>query len=255
MEEKFKEVIEKIKKETEKECYRIEIIEEIPQIEDDKIGGMPYLPIGEEYPIDKNGEKMALLIQVNLRNIDLPGYPKKGILEVFTDKKCDWPCEYKIRYFEEGLEYQTDLEEVSLEDYITTKPLKIKLEKDIEHISINDYRFADIIIPIVNKTFNVDLKYYMDVSDFFEENGFDLSDMIYDNLTMHAGNIGGYADFTQEDPRYDMKENKDECLVKIDSNLGHGIMIGDSGIIFVLISQEDIKNCNFENALVDWDCC
>ncbi len=74
-------------------------------------------------------------------------------------------------------------------------------------------------------------------------------------MTIHAGNIGGYADFTQSDPRENVKEDKSECLVKIDSNLGHGIMIGDSGIIFALISQKDIENCNFENALVDWDCC
>lgn len=255
MEEKFEEIIEQLKKETEKECYKIEIVEEIPQIEDDKIGGKPYLPIGEEYPVDKNGERMALLIQVNLGRIDLPGYPKKGILEIFTDRKCEWPCEYKIKYFKEGLEYQTDFKEVCLEDYITTKPLKIELKKDIEHISINDYRFADVIIPITNKVFNVNLKDFMEVADFFEENGVDLFDMVDENLTIHAGNIGGYADFTQTDPREDIEEDRAECLVKIDSNLGHGIMIGDSGIIFALISQKDIENCNFENALVDWDCC
>ena len=32
-------------------------------------------------------------------------------------------------------------------------------------------------------------------------------------------------------------------------------MIGDSGIIFVFISKEDIKSGNFANAVVDWDCC
>lgn len=255
MEEKFKKVIEQLKNETEKACYKIEIIDEIPKIKDDKIGGMPYLPLGENYPTDKKGDNMALLIQVNLKNIDLPGYPKKGILEVFTDKECTWPCEYEIRYFEDGLEYQTSLEEVSLENYITTNPLKIELKKDIEHMSMNDYRFNNYIIPIVNKIFNVELKNFIDVANFFEKNDVDLFDMIYDNCTIHAGNIGGYADFTQSDPRVDMKENKDECLIKIDSNLGHGIMIGDSGIIFVLISQKDIENCNFANAIVDWDCC
>ena len=32
-------------------------------------------------------------------------------------------------------------------------------------------------------------------------------------------------------------------------------MIGDSGIIFAFISKEDIESGNFENAIVDWDCC
>ena len=68
--------------------------------------------------------------------------------------------------------------------------------------------------------------------------------------------LGGYADFTQSDPRYDVKENRDECLFKLDSCGSYDkISIGDSGILFALISQEDIENKNFENAIVDWDCC
>lgn len=254
MEEKLKKVIEKFKNETKKECYKIEILEEIPQIEDDKIGGRPYLPVGEEYPVDKNGDKMALLIQVNLRNIDLPSYPKKGILEIFVDKEYRWPCEYEIKYFKEGLEYQTNFEDVSLKKFITTKPLKIQLKKDIEHMPISDYRFVDVISPIIYKEFDINLKNFFEVADFFEERGYYLGNVIDKNLKIHGGNIGGYADFTQNDPRYKMKENKTECLVKIDSKLGHGIIIGDLGIIFALISKEDIESCNFKNALVDWDC-
>lgn len=58
----------------------------------------------------------------------------------------------------------------------------------------------------------------MEVADFFEENGVDLYDMVCENLIIHAGNIGGYADFTQSDPRDNIKEDKAKCLVKIDSN-------------------------------------
>ena len=50
-----------------------------------------------------------------------------------------------------------------------------------------------------------------------------------------------------------MKENRDECLFKLDSCGSYDkISIGDSGILFALISQEDIENKNFENAIVDW---
>ena len=31
--------------------------------------------------------------------------------------------------------------------------------------------------------------------------------------------------------------------------------IGDSGIISVLISEDDLKNCRFDKAILDWDCC
>ena len=86
MEDKFKKVVEIFKEKTEKDCYKISLVEGEPLILDDKIGGKPYLPIGEDYPKDKNGEPLVLLLQVNLNKIELNGYPRKGILEIFTDK-------------------------------------------------------------------------------------------------------------------------------------------------------------------------
>ena len=96
MEEKFKLVVEEFKKATEKECYKVLLLEDVPSILDDKIGGQPYLPVGEEYPKDKDGNYMPLLLQVNLKNIELDNFPKKGILEIFTDKDVDYPCQYVI---------------------------------------------------------------------------------------------------------------------------------------------------------------
>lgn len=58
MNEKFDNVITKFKQYTKKECYRVDIIEELPEITDNKIGGKPYLPTGIEYPKDKAGNYM-----------------------------------------------------------------------------------------------------------------------------------------------------------------------------------------------------
>ena len=69
--ESAKKVIEDFKKLTEKECYEIELMEGIPDIVDDKLGGFPYFPEGEEYPSDENGKKFVLLLQINLNKIDL----------------------------------------------------------------------------------------------------------------------------------------------------------------------------------------
>ncbi len=77
MKEKFEKVIEMFKERTKKECYKIEVVDGTPDIMDNKIGGIPYLPIGEEYPKDKNGTPLALLLQVNLKDIDLEDYPKR----------------------------------------------------------------------------------------------------------------------------------------------------------------------------------
>lgn len=256
MNEKLKKVIENYKNKTQKDCYEI-IIDNSSNIEilDDKIGGEAYIPLGEEYPIDKEGNPMILLLQVNLKNIELDGYPRKGILEVFIDKECSWPADYKIKYFEENQEYRTDLPEFPSDNYIIDKPLKINLKKNIEHMPMSDYRFLSVIKELIKKETELELNDYDEIIELFESNNIDLYKVMYEKMSILNGNIGGYADFTQTDPRIDIRENKEECLFKIDSNIGNGIMIGDSGIIFGLISKEDIEKCNFTEAMVDWDCC
>lgn len=249
-------VMELYKEKTKKECYKIEIEEGVtPNIMDDKIGGIPYLPVGEEYPMDKNNNPMILLIQINLKNIKLDDYPQEGILEIFIDKECSWPCDYKIKYYKNITEYRTDLTEVDSNNYIYEKPLKINLVKDIEHMPLSDYRFSDVMSEIIKEIAGIETNNYSEVEEFFNKNGHDMYDEL-DKVNIFPGNLSGYADFTQTDPRpIKNAEDKVECFIKIDSNLGHGIMIGDSGIIFSFISIEDIKSGNFENAIVDWDCC
>jgi len=249
-------IMELYKARTAKECYRIEIEENgTPSIFDDKIGGLPYIPVGEEYPVDKNGDPMILLVQINLENIKLDGYQQEGILEIFIDKECSWPCDYKVKYFKNITEYRKDFSEINFENYIYEKPLKIKLIKDVEHMPLSDYRFVNVMAQVIKEVTGNELNSYSDIEEFFEKNGYDMYDELQ-KINIFPANIGGYADFTQTDPRpiKDFEE-KIECLVKIDSNLGHGFMIGDSGIIFAFVSKEDIESRNFVNAIVDWDCC
>lgn len=254
MEEKFLKVIELFKEKTEKECYKISVIDGEPLILDDKIGGNPYLPIGEEYPKDKDGNPLALLLQVNLANINLEDYPQKGILEIFTDKDVEYPCQYVVKYFEEGLEYQTELPDVDLKNYIVQKPLKIALKKDVCYMSINDYRFIDLFCNIVNGVYGTNVNNYGELEEFF--GSFAWYDKLRDGYENHSITLGGYPDFAQRDPRKYQQDVKEECLFKLDSFRDYKTFrIGDLGIIFALISKEDIKNCNFENAFVDWDCC
>ncbi len=107
--------MELYKEKTKKECYRIEIEEGvIPNIMDDKIGGIPYLPVGEEYPVDKNNNPMILLIQINLKNIELENYPHEGILQIYIDKACSYPCNYKIRYYKNITENRENLTETCI---------------------------------------------------------------------------------------------------------------------------------------------
>lgn len=250
--DKINELVSKYKEKTEKECYRVDITSEEASILDNKIGGIPYLPIGEEYPTDKKGNKMALLLQVDLEEIDLPYFNSKDILEIFIDYKTDWPVEYEIKLYPKGLDYQTDIIIPPLDEFITRKGYKISLTKDKCYMSVSDYRFSHTLIPIVNEVYDESLDLDCDIYDYFEN---DEIDSLY-NIASPQICIGGYPDFTQTDPRCYSDKNLDENLFKLDSCGEYDYFnIGDSGILFCLISPENLKNNNFKEAFVDWDCC
>jgi uncharacterized protein YwqG len=256
MEEKFQKVIDIFKETTRKHCYSIDLLDEVPDILDDKIGGTPYLPVGEEYPVDKSGNPLALLLQINLKNIDLDGFPKKGILEIFTDKGLDYPCTFAVKYFEEGLEYKkkSELPRVSLRNYLIKKSYKITYAKKECYMPSSDYRFKDIMCGIINEVYKCNVSNLDDIENYF--GNYDWYDRMQERCENPFITIGGYPDFTQEDPRVYMKKPRNECLFKLDSSYDYKIIeIGDAGIMDALIAKDDLKKCNFNNAIVDWDCC
>ena len=253
---KLSEVIKEYKELTKKECYGIEVIEdEIPDILDDKIGGTPYLPVGVEWP-----EGMNLLLQVNLKNIELEDFPKEGILEIFVSSDCDSPCETKVFIFDEGLEYQTDLPEQDMDEFFVTEPLKIKLEKVIEHMPINNDEGNKKFCDMIKKYFDfqdeeIEIEEFAQL-DYYEEFFEDQEDVeAYNNIDdgVTKANIGGYPAYTQENEgMFDL--NEDICIFKLDSYLNDSVNIGDSGILNITMSMEDFKKRDFSNVSGYWDC-
>lgn len=258
--EKLKLVGEKFLQKTGKECYSIDIIKKGAEILDNKIGGKPYIPKGEDYPKDKNGNPLALLLQVNLADIELPNFPSSGILEIFVSSNFNTSSNLssQIRLFEPNLEYETELPEIDTKNFICEGSYKISLAKEICTMPNSDYRFYEIVKPIFNEIFGTSYEDAFEISDFLSENGYDdyWEAEITKDGRIYQANIGGYADFTQSDPRLFEYEDKTECLFKIDNSLSYDyLFIGDSGIVFGLISEKDLREKNFENCLVDFDCC
>lgn len=258
MDEKIRqEIIKRYKEKTAKECSYIYIDSEEPEILDNKIYGNPYLPVGEEYPKDSQGNFMPLLLQVNLKHVDLKYMPNKGILEVFISTSIE-KFEYKVLYFDEGKEYQTDLPKfnLSLENFFFEKSLKIDLEKAMADMPLDDYRSYKILNEIVNEVCGKNFKGLSEAEEFLGIE--DLQYEIYNDLDLPLACIGGYANFTQSDPR-DYEEGQkglDECLFMIDSCLDNEqINIVDCGIIWGLISKGDLKAGKFENTQVGFDFC
>ena len=249
----FKNFIKEIKDETEKECYEFKVLKGKPELMDSKIGGTPYVPEGKTQPYSSKNEPLALLIQINFDGIKLENYPDHGILQVFVDRSVDYPTEYKIVYYEDtSIKQTTQTEkELDLKDFFVQEPMKIGFKKTKVYMPVSDYRFDGICAKSAKHNFGVDIESLFDLEDVMDIN----IDDVYNEFNQPNGNLGGYADFTQEDQRTFENEDYTECLVKIDSCLDDRIQIGDSGIAWVIIKKEDLINKHFEKGLFDWDCC
>ncbi|WP_436898843.1 YwqG family protein [Acinetobacter gyllenbergii] len=232
-----------------------------------KIGGQPYLPLDATYPVDADGNPLALLAQFNFSEIpSLPNFPDQGILQFyiaaddlygmnFDDQQQQ--SGFKVLYFEQVIEdasqLKQDFSEVQLgeDDYLPfTGQYAIEFSLTSQPISLGDFAFAPKIL-------GVDELY--DFEDQFEGGDFE-DDFIepYDELASASGHrLGGYPYFTQTDPRqYNEKVQDYVLLFQLDTDDAENeIMWGDSGVGNFFIHPEDLKKRDFSKVLYNWDCC
>ena len=252
-----------------------------------KLGGVPYFPKSMEWPVGKThdmaGKPLALLAQLNFATIPhIPNFPEKGILQFFIAKDNQYgmtfdnendSLEVLARQDNFRVIYHKEIiEDVSLlyseEDMPVCRLSEEKEEFALPFIgeyelipqelcksfpNFFDYRFDDIFMEEYNK-------HAEDAVDCIA----DIPDEAWDELMELSGRvspvaIGGYTEFTQEDPReYDGLQVYDTCLFHILSYCNEednvDILWGDSGTGNFFISGEDLKNLNFTNVLYNYDC-
>ncbi|WP_113652196.1 YwqG family protein [Pedobacter namyangjuensis] len=245
--EEFKDKLEKFRLESIK-------IKATPISEEEKLTftqskflGKPYLPNTIDYPKDKLGNPMILLAQINFAETPhLKNYPTDGILQFFISS-TEWydMDDYKILFhpYVEN-EYQTDfsfLTEKLYEESPVYREHKLAFEKAVEYGGYEDFRF--------DMDFNGE-SYYE-----YQEKLTDEQKAEMDKILEGAGHkIGGYAYFTQSDPRDYNNSQKDEILLlQIDTD--EEIMFGDSGVGNLFINPKSLKERDFDQAWFNWDCC
>jgi uncharacterized protein YwqG len=215
-------------------------------IKKSKFLGKPFLPANMEYPTNKFGRPLVLLVQINFEEVPpLKSYPKKGILQIFThDMFWDLGDVYYTYLFHRNIDqpYRKDFSFLT-SDLYENLPIycehKLRFSTAIEYGGPKDIRF--------DFDFNGQSFY-----DFREELS-QSKQKEFDQLFCYGGHkIGGYAYFTQEDPRYDSSRKDDLLLLQIDSD--KKIMFGDAGISNIFISADDLRKKNFNNAHFNWDC-
>jgi len=226
-----------------------------------KFGGDPYWPLNvDNYPVDKKGRPFSLLAQFNLAELpSLVDFPAEGMLQFFISSHS-WGGGYLPKgkslevYVKESVGYKVVYHKEVIKD---KKLLKSNFDDDRRRMPINgeyalefvierelaspsDYRFDEIIGSSYSD------KYYDDTIDY-----------LFEKYDSSGSKIGGYAYFTQEDPRrYDGTYENWLLLFQMDSSDDKevDIMWGDLGVCNFFIRPDDLKNLDFSKVWYNWDC-
>lgn len=211
-----------------------------------KFLGKPYLPLDFDYPTAKDGKPMILFAQINFAEIPpLENYPASGILQLFVaGDSWQQMKDYQIIFHESITESQKDFSFLTDELY-KNSPIQcehsLSFSKETEYGGSEDFRFD----------------YSFDGADYweFEEELNDKQQKEVEKFFYNLGHkMGGYAFFTQTDPRfYNERAKKDVLLLQIDTD--NKIMFGDNGVAHLFINSNDLKIKKFEKAYFHWDCC
>lgn len=229
-----------------------------------KFRGIPYMPIGFEYPRDSNGEHMVLLAQINYSEVPhIEPFPEKGILQLYVSKDDDtfglnWndlteQKDFRVIYFPDVVEDTSklvlDFSFIgNIDEDILPMQKEVKLEFNLKYspVTSGDFQFDEII---GNNIFNL-------IDEALEDsNNTNDEDELFNVFSLAGHRLGGYAYFTQSDPRESSYEEHKILLLQIDSDSDIDIMWGDVGIANLFIKEEDLKNLDFSNVLYTWDCC
>ena len=238
--------------------------------------GQPFLPQGHVYPLNKNGERLVLLAQINFDEVpDLPGFPSQGILQLHIDPGMNqehvWGMNtYRGKPFDHAAYFQS----LQRQDYFKvlyfppalvngpaseeryqpyagyempiTGPMRLRFELATEQVNAEDYRFAQFMGQSIDEFY-----------DQHEALGWEVMDAFYQYLMPDAvAKIGGYGRFVQEDPRtLEMLDEDWLVLLNIESaSVGNeDIMWGDGGVATFLIRKADLAQLDFSRVAYYWD--
>jgi uncharacterized protein YwqG len=227
-------------------------------LEQSKFGHYPCMPLDFDYPKDEWGRFMYPLAQLNFKEIPaLPGYPESGYLQFYISgfddvhgidfKNNQLQKNFRVLYFEEKdvEQYKADfsfLDEVMASDELPVqRPHALHFTPKIEYLGIGDVRYEKGPVNLSGVAAQ-----YPDISDRLEES-------LDDDLHFNGHKAGGYAFFTQADPR-DYNDTTAEYILLLQIDTDDHIMWGDSGVANFFIHPKDLLQKDFSKVMYNWDC-
>ncbi|MEM9689122.1 MAG: YwqG family protein [Pseudomonadota bacterium] len=244
---------------------------------DSKFLGTPYMPPGFEYPRDPDGRALSFLAQINFDDVpSLPDYPESGILQFYiSDSSNDTNQVWGVEFVETTpydaqaqfeLQQQPNYFRVVWHDTVVTDEDKLQTDHpgsdklELPVMGEAKLSFSEGIGYPVPGDYRFDKIFGAEGYEFFERFG-DAADSVFVRYTSHitidsVAWLGGYAFFTQWDPRYAEPDEDWLLLFEIQSWWEEGgpeVLWGDAGIGAFFIRREDLQARDFSRVLYHWD--
>lgn len=268
-------IAQEITRRTTCEHYRLVLNEERqPAITGSKIGGKPYWPADKEFPVDEQGNKMLMVMQVNCAEAGLSSpLPQQGMLQWFISLEPELMYGCQGNYDDEGkgfnIVYHERIDEGaapsdvpthdSVEEHLTPVKREVAIDVVAEQtaMGVNDGHFNRLFFDIVKEITGVE---HTDKMMWYEY--LDNDDCLYFEQQLGMKHprhqMQGYPVFSQDDARRDIEQH-DTLLFQLDSQFStvdrkELVMWGDMGSGFVFINHDDLATLDIIRAYYCWDC-
>jgi len=277
------EIAKKIKNELQEEykepVLRFRLEEGESGILESKVGGIPYMPKGAEWPNAADGEPMIFLAQVNCAELEaLPDFPHTGLLQFFTAADDMMGVDFDNITNNAGFQViyhgQPDasvtaadvtVKSTSEVEYNTPlgdkQPCRIRfLPAEIQSIDGHDFRFDAGFLEKWNEYHPDSPKQNIwEVWSVFSEEDHEELGLWRNDDEVPYHQLGGFPYFTQTDPRFSGRYSElDTLLFQLDSDYDGAddrVLWGDCGVGNFFINREALRNRDFSNVGYSWDCC
>ncbi|MFN0036424.1 MAG: YwqG family protein [Saprospiraceae bacterium] len=221
-----------------------------------KVGGQPYLPKNMGWPTASDGRGLFFLAQINFAETPpLAPFPTKGIVQFFINDDDLYGMDFDDGENPDTFRVLFHAEVAENEFLLQSKSPTITGGEDLlphhpEECYPLQFELAEEVAPIT------DYRFYQHFgADFFRQFGekeWDVMGELEKSVRAQGHKIGGYAYFTQDDPR--RAEDPMLLLLQLDSDELMDLMWGDMGVGHFFIREKDLAARDFSRVLYDWDC-
>lgn len=269
----IKKLVERYKERTAQKAYSLTIQPEAaPTLFDSKLGGLPYWPQDKPVPVDRSGNPMMLLAQVNFDEAPTAApLPTKGMLQFFIPQDDDtFGASFGEGQGNFRVVYHETIDRSATREQVAALGIPDSADEAYAYFTpvfrecVLKVEAAESYMPLITDGADAIAK------DIARELGMELPnkplyqaltrgerDYLWDNVPEGRHWMLGYPYFTQYDPR-DENSPYDTLLLQIDTD-GAGkadyVMWGDAGVGNFFINHEKLERLDFSDVLYTWDCC